>query len=190
MAAHEAPARTDAQRNRSALLDAAAVVLATTPQATLAEIATRAGLGRATLYRHFESREALREALRDEALARAELALGALDLDQCDTREAVRRAAGALVPLGMRFRILLIENSEVDADFLAARDAMLAPLRHVIARGVANGEIAPPSEPAWPNIVLAGLLMAAVRAAAAGSIDADVAGELVADTFLRGFGSR
>lgn len=180
--------RADALRNRAALLDAAADVLAVAPQASLGEIATRAGLGRATLYRHFDSREALRAAIRDEALSRASAALAGVELTDCDTREALRRAATVLVPLGMRFRILLAEGAETDPDFLAARTAALAPLLAVLARGVEAGELSRTASTAWHGMVLAGLLMTAVQAAAAGVIDPDAAGALVADAFVDGFG--
>lgn len=180
--------RADALRNRAALLDAAADVLAVAPQASLSEVATRAGLGRATLYRHFDSREALRAAIREEALSRAAAALASEDLRDCDTREALRRAASVLVPLGMRFRILLTEGSDTDPGFLAARNEALAPLWEVLARGVEAGELTATTSTAWLGMVLTGLLMSAVRAAGAGLIDPTDAGALVADTFLDGFG--
>jgi TetR/AcrR family transcriptional regulator, mexCD-oprJ operon repressor len=180
--------RADAARNRAALLDAAADVLAVAPQASLSEVATRAGLGRATLYRHFENRDALRAAIRQEALARASAALAGAGLPDCDTREGVRRAAAVLVPLGMRFRILLTEGSDTDADFVAARDEALAPLWAVLARGIENGELSADANTPWLGLVLAGMLMAAVRAAGAGLIDPAEAGDLVADAFVSGFG--
>lgn len=180
--------RADALRNRAALLDAAADVLAVAPQASLGEIATRAGLGRATLYRHFDNRDALRAAIREEALSRASAALAGTDLTDCDTREALRRAATVLVPLGMRFRILLTEGSETDADFLAARNEALSPLWAVLAKGVEAGELSGSANIAWLGMVLAGLLMTAVRASGAGLIDPAEAGALVADSFIDGFG--
>jgi AcrR family transcriptional regulator len=185
----EEHARADAVRNHAALLDAAADVLAVAPQSSLAEVATRAGLGRATLYRHFENRDALRAAIRAEALSRASAALAGADLLACDTREGIRRAAAVLVPLGMRFRILLTEGSDTDADFLAARNEALAPLWGVLARGVENGELSPTANTAWLGLVLAGMLMTAVRAAGAGLIDPAEAGDLVADAFVSGFGA-
>lgn len=185
----EEHARADAQRNRAALLAAAADVLAVAPQASLSEVATRAGLGRATLYRHFDSRDALRAAIREEALSRAAAALAGADLTGCDVREALRRAAAALVPLGMRFRILLIEGADADPDFVAARQQALAPLWSVLAKGIEAGELTGTKTTAWHGMVLAGLLVTAVRAAEAGLIDTDEAGRLVADTFLDGFGS-
>jgi TetR/AcrR family transcriptional regulator, mexCD-oprJ operon repressor len=180
--------RADALRNRAALLDAAAEVLAEAPQASLAEAATRAGLGRATLYRHFDNRDALRAAIRDEALARASAALAGAALSDCDTREGIRRAAGVLVPLGMRFRILLTDGSHADSDFVAARNDALAPLWSVLNRGVEAGELPGTPNSAWLGMVLAAFLMTAVRAADAGLIDPTEAADLVADGFIDGFG--
>ena len=189
MAGQEEHPRADALRNRAALLDAAAEVLATTPDASLAEVAHRAGLARATLYPHFESRDALLGAIQAEALERAAAALDGAGLPDCSTREGLRRAAGALVPLGMRFRILLTEGSDTDPEFLAARTRTLAPLWTLLERGQATGEISPTASTPWLGLVLAGLLMTTVRAAAAGLVDPGDAGELVAASFLDGFGA-
>lgn len=52
-----APKRADAQRNRRALIDAAAEVFVTSGvEAPIREIAARAGIGTATIYRHFPTR--------------------------------------------------------------------------------------------------------------------------------------
>jgi TetR/AcrR family transcriptional repressor of mexCD-oprJ operon len=182
-------ARADAQRNRAAILDAAADVLAVQPSASLSEVATRAGLGRATLYRHFENREALRAAIREEALARAAIALAEADLDSCPTREGIRRAASVLVPLGMRFRILLTEGADADPDFLAARDQVLRPLWELLGRAVEAGDLDPRADPRWLGMVLAGLLTSAVRSAADGIITPADAGDLVCQALLDGFAS-
>ncbi len=182
--------RADALRNRGAILDAAVDVLAVDPTASLAEVAARAGLGRATVYRHFESREALRTAIREEALLRARAALAEADVEAGPLREGLRRAAAVLVPLGMRFRILLAEGADTDAGFLAARDEVLAPLRRLVARGAEQGELAAGVDPAWAGLVLAGLLVDAVRAAAAGLVAVDDAADLVCATLLDGLGAR
>jgi AcrR family transcriptional regulator len=56
--------RADARRNRDALLIAGAAVFAERgPDASLEEIARRAGVGIGTLYRHFPDRDALTEAV-------------------------------------------------------------------------------------------------------------------------------
>lgn len=189
MAGQDEHPRADALRNRAALLDAAADVLAASPEASLTEVANRAGLARATLYRHFENRDALLGAIQTEALERAAAALDGAGLPDCDTREGLRRAAAALVPLGMRFRILLTEGSDADPGFIAARTRTLAPLVALLERGQKAGEISPAASTPWLGLALAGLLMTTVRAAAMGLVDADDAGELVATTFLDGLGT-
>ena len=64
-----APLRRDAQRNREALLAAAQEVFAALGlDASLDEIARRAGVGNATLYRHFPNRAALVEAVFHDVL--------------------------------------------------------------------------------------------------------------------------
>ncbi len=182
--------RADVLRNRGAILDAAVDVLADHPSASLAEVARRAGLGRATLYRHFPSREALRDAIRQEALTRAGAALAGAGLDDVPAREGVRRAAAVLVPLGVRFRVLLAEGADVDPDFVAARDAALAPLLGLVARAAAERGSGggPGANPAWTGMVLANLLVTAARAADAGVVTLDETADLVADTLFDGIG--
>jgi AcrR family transcriptional regulator len=53
------PKRTDARRNRDAILAAALVALTESPDASLNAIAKRAGVANATLYRNFPTREEL-----------------------------------------------------------------------------------------------------------------------------------
>jgi AcrR family transcriptional regulator len=56
--------RADAQRNRDSLLEAAKATFAEVgPEASLDEIARRAGVGIGTLYRHFPTRDAVIEAV-------------------------------------------------------------------------------------------------------------------------------
>ena len=56
--------RADAQRNRDSLLEAAKAAFAEAgPEASLDEIARRAGVGIGTLYRHFPTRDAIVEAV-------------------------------------------------------------------------------------------------------------------------------
>ncbi len=57
------PRRTDALRNRDLILDAATIALARDVDATLIDIASVAGISRATIYRHFSDVQAVRDAL-------------------------------------------------------------------------------------------------------------------------------
>ncbi|GIM91906.1 TetR/AcrR family transcriptional regulator [Paractinoplanes toevensis] len=73
------PQRADARRNQEALLDAAAAVfVASGVEAPIRDIAARAGVGTATIYRHFPTRADLIVAVyrhQVEELAEAEFAL-------------------------------------------------------------------------------------------------------------------
>jgi AcrR family transcriptional regulator len=62
------PLRADAQRNRDRILEVATEVFAESgTQASLDDIACRAGVGPGTLYRHFPNRECLLAAALDES---------------------------------------------------------------------------------------------------------------------------
>lgn len=64
------PVRADAQQSIARILDAAQRVLAREPSASMEQVAAAAGLGRATVHRHFPSRQALLEALVEDLNAR------------------------------------------------------------------------------------------------------------------------
>lgn len=64
--------RSDVQRNRQALLDAARELFATSSDVPLYEVARRAGLGQATLYRHFPDRQTLAAAIAEDLVQELE----------------------------------------------------------------------------------------------------------------------
>jgi AcrR family transcriptional regulator len=71
--------RKDAERTRRAILDAAGELLQADPEASHAEIARAAGVGRASVYRHFPERSDLVTALLGEMLGRLEVLAAAHD---------------------------------------------------------------------------------------------------------------
>jgi AcrR family transcriptional regulator len=68
----ETPRRKDAQRNRQAILDAARELFAECADVPMYEVARRAGVGQATLYRNFPDRRDLAAALLHEEMERTE----------------------------------------------------------------------------------------------------------------------
>lgn len=73
--------RADAQRNRASILVAAPRALRRNPEASVAEIAAEAGLGRMTVYGHFKTRAELIDAAVIESLGRGEDILAQVPLD-------------------------------------------------------------------------------------------------------------
>lgn len=90
------PARADAQQNRERILAVALQELTVSANVPLSTIAKRAGVGQATFYRHFPSREVLvMEVYRHEMLQvtkYAEILLQTLTSDQA-LREWIKRLA-------------------------------------------------------------------------------------------------
>jgi TetR/AcrR family transcriptional regulator, mexCD-oprJ operon repressor len=182
-------ARSDVERNRRVLLDAAGGALSRNPGASMAEIAREANLTRATLYRHFGSRERLIGAMRAEALVRARETIAGCRLDEGTALEALRRVVDAIVAQGARFGFLLAEGAEQDPDFTQERDRVFAPLRDVVRRGQAGGQVRTDLSAEWIVAAVVSLLTAGVRAA--GSLPAGGSPEedLVFRTLVEGVGA-
>src|SRR4051812_50195921 len=101
MTAHNTPAprparrRADAERSIARILDAAVDALAGDPEVSLAEIARRAGVVRATIYVHFPTREALLEAVTHRAIAEVAAVVEAAEPQSGDPAEAPGRGVAA-----------------------------------------------------------------------------------------------
>jgi AcrR family transcriptional regulator len=87
--------RADAQRSIERILDAAVQELALDPEASMAAVARRAGVVRATVYVHFPTREALVAAVTERAMAEAADAVRAAEPDRGDPADALRRVLEA-----------------------------------------------------------------------------------------------
>ena len=139
------PLRVDARRNREALLAAAReAFLAGEADAHVDEIARRAGVAVGTLYRHFETREALvEEVYRQEVdqlcAAPAEL------LDRHTPDDALRRFLLLLVEhaaVGKGMAVALESIMATDSPiFDDARTRMAQALDQLLAAGAAAGTI-------------------------------------------------
>jgi TetR/AcrR family transcriptional regulator, mexCD-oprJ operon repressor len=95
--------RADARRNIAAILDATVECLSRDPQASIADIAAAAGVGRITLYGHFASRAELIDAAFEHALHQADQVLDAVDLSG-DPRDALARLIASSWQIMDRFR--------------------------------------------------------------------------------------
>lgn len=180
--------RVDAERNRRMLLDAASGALARDPEASLGDVAKLAGLTRATLYRHFGSRENLIAALREDALACAHDVIAGARIDEGTAVEALGRVVTGIISFGGRFRPLLVEGAARDPEFLRQRQEAFAPVAAIVARGQQSGEVRTDVSAQWVATALTALMAAAVRSAPEMS-GTDVA-ETVLDTLILGIQSQ
>ena len=157
--------RSDARRNRARLTEVAAAAFREEGlDVGVDELARRAGVGVATLYRHFAAKTDLIYAVMDLVLDDLEAAATAA-LNSGDRRHAVRRFLGAALTLERRNGGLLVGAAErhlpADRRVRLARRAraILAP---VVAAGHDSGEVRDELDSADLLVVLRMLGVAAV----------------------------
>jgi AcrR family transcriptional regulator len=97
--------RLDARRNLEAIIDAARRTFTAEPRASMQQVAEAAGLHRATVHRHFASRDDLLNALQTRATEESLAALREVHPEQGAANDALRRATRALVGVADRWQL-------------------------------------------------------------------------------------
>lgn len=183
--------RGPGERGRRAILEAAVRTLSANPGASLQEIAGAAQVGRATVYRHFSSKEELVRAVAADALAYAESALDAARLEEGPVVEVVERLARALVPVGERFHFLLGEPQlDSDPGYLAEERRVAGSLEELVRRGKREGAFRAEVPEAWIVGTIVALVFAAWEGVHYGRLAPLDAPELVRSTILYGLSRR
>jgi AcrR family transcriptional regulator len=133
--------RRDALDNRVALIEAARVVFARDPGASLDAIAVEAGLSRRAVYGHFASRDDLQRELVTMGAARITAALEGIDHEDPVVRLALIAAGIWREVASMRVMALFALRGNLQAHTVNA----LAPLRlkvfEAVREGIAAGSI-------------------------------------------------
>lgn len=122
---------------------------------TVVDVARALGVSHASVYRHFESKAALRDAVAERWLARiaAPLAAAAAEMGPAPARlrrwlyllaATKRQRAGSDPQLFATYIALVAESRAVAAAHVAG---LVAQIESIIAAGVASGEFAPVNPP-------------------------------------------
>ncbi|MBD0712298.1 MULTISPECIES: TetR/AcrR family transcriptional regulator [unclassified Streptomyces] len=145
--------------DRTQVLRAAAALLTRKATATMDEVARAAGIGRATLHRHFAGRDALVRALEELGIQEMEQALDRARLDEGPEDEALRRFVAEAEPVAPLLSFLVTENQLFEGDQLhegwERLDARIAAL---FRRGQERGVFRIDLTPAWLCEALYGLI--------------------------------
>jgi AcrR family transcriptional regulator len=167
------------------ILDAAVDALASDPEASMAEIARRAGVVRATVYVHFPSREVLVEAVTARAITEAATAIQAAEPQRGDAGDALRRVVASAWRGLERYHALVAINTQLPQAQLRARHhAVIAILEPLIERGQRDGTFRPDVAPAWHLSMLLALIHAASGELRAGRVGHAEAEEALVATIL------
>jgi TetR/AcrR family transcriptional regulator, mexCD-oprJ operon repressor len=177
------------QKNRERIIQTALKSLAKNPMATMDQIAELAGIGRATLYRHFSSREKLIQDLMVEAVKQfSQIVLPVLN-DIKPAQQKLEQVITQLIPLGASFHFLMYEpwhteNPEIEH----AYQDQLKSWRRLIKQLKDEQVIKYAVSETWIAMCLDALIFTAWDAIHSGDIAPNDAPNLVLQMFLKGIG--
>jgi AcrR family transcriptional regulator len=191
---HQTPAprrRADAERSVARILDAAVDALASDPEASMAEIARRAGVVRATIYVHFPTRDALIDAVTERAIAEATATIKAAEPGRGAASDALRRVVISAWRTLERYHALVAINTRLPQAELHARHRpvleLLAPL---IERGQRDGSFRSDVPATWHLSMVMALIHAASAELHAGRMPEEHAEASLSATVLGALSDR
>lgn len=130
---------------RDAIIEAAFLVYAESPTASLGDVAERAGVGRATLHRYFPGRSDLMRALALTAMEELNDAVAKQTASAESHSDGFRLALHAIVPLANRQWFLAQEGVDADpkvaAAYKASRDQLHADIEAAKAESAFSADI-------------------------------------------------
>jgi AcrR family transcriptional regulator len=177
--------RADAERSVARIMKAALDALASDPEASMAEIARRAGVVRATIYVHFPTRDALIAAVTDRGIADAVEAIEAAEPERGNAADALRRVIEAAWRTLGRYHALVAINAQLpQAELHQRHHPVLAALTPLIERGQRAGTFRSDVPAAWHVSMVLALIHAASAELRAGSLPEDEIGPAVVTTVL------
>ncbi len=171
------------------LLQTATEVLVTDPAASLADVASAAGIGRTTLHKLYPTRHALLVALAVDALdlLEATYAEVGLDVPGNEVPAALCRLVTAVIPMGPRLEFLLRERSlDIEPELLTRLEALDAPVRAAVRRAQSGGVVGADLTDEWIVSAINSLVYAAWEQIALGRLAPVSAPEIVMRTVLHG----
>ncbi|MFD9822277.1 TetR/AcrR family transcriptional regulator [Streptomyces violascens] len=173
--------------DRDQVLRTAAALLTRKATATMDEVARAAGIGRATLHRHFAGREALVRALEELGIRELEGALDKARLDEGAVSEALRRMVAEVEPVAGLLAFLVTENQLFEGEQMNAGWARIdARVSVLFKRGQEQGEFRIDLTPAWLTEALYGLIGAGAWAVQDGRVAAKDFQYMIAELLLGG----
>jgi TetR/AcrR family transcriptional regulator, mexCD-oprJ operon repressor len=172
---------------RQSILDAAATLLSSQgDSAIMSELADAAGVGRATLYRYFSTREELMTALAHAAIDDISTRLGAADLEHVPVPEAIARILRAILAGGAKFEFIRAQHEFIDKEDVDRRIG--EPIRAVIRRGMQDGTLRSDVPLEVLSNLFGGMIFGAARSLPFLENGVERASAIATETLLKGLG--
>ena len=183
--------RSDADRSVQAILEAALDALAGDPDASMAEIARRAGVVRATIYAHFPTRESLLDSVMEHAVAQVAEATASAEPTRGAPEEALERVLRATwQQLGRFHALLAINTARLSVEELRRRHLpVMTQFAPLIERGQKDGIFRPDVPVAWHLAVLRAIVHAASAELQSGRLTEATVEETMLTTVLAALAS-
>ncbi|MEM1434368.1 MAG: TetR/AcrR family transcriptional regulator [Pseudomonadota bacterium] len=168
-----------------AIIEAATAIFSANPNASMSEVAIKAGVGRATLHRHFPTRNDLLREIGHRCVRETNAAAAALISEDQTSLEQLQNAFRAVIPLGDQYHFL---NQAVGGDEAldAAYAAQLDWLKQLIRTLKADGHVDPELPEEWVLALIDQLIWTAWEQASRGLIRVQEAPRLALRTLLKG----
>jgi TetR/AcrR family transcriptional repressor of mexCD-oprJ operon len=174
-------------RTAAAIIDSAAAIMAEQGGiASMNEIASAAGVSRATLYRYFPSRETLLHALATTGIEELAARIADADLHGIPVEQAIARLTRGFIALGSKYAALTgggyqRTNNHPDAEVL-----LTEPVRTLFRRGIADGSLRADLAPEVLTDLYSALIKAGLEMTTGGRMGTEEAAAAVMTIFLNG----
>ena len=177
-------------RTQAAIIDSAATVLAARGDAaSMDEIATSAGIGRATLYRYFPNRESLLSAMAEASVRELAARIEDAHLDAVPFDEGLARLARAVIATGSKYVALDADSSSYSSMYPDFDARVTEPMFALFRRGIADGSLRRDLPSDVHIDLFSGLIKGALTATASGRRGIEESAAAVTSVFLRGAGA-
>ena len=173
---------------RDAIIEAAFQILGRNPGASLGDIAALAGVGRATLHRHFKGRADLMAALARVATEELDEAVAAATKDATSYSEALHLSMHAIVPLADRQWFLSAEPIDYDGETQIGHERQQQGLTDAIEAAKREGLFDRDVATCWIAETFDALLYAAWQMVRSGDATSTQAADLAWRTLTTGLG--